>query len=76
MVRGYCIGGGLGLAICCDYRVATPGSKFALPAAKLGLGYGYPGLRRFIDQIGPSNTRISFTPRASSTPRKRTASAS
>lgn len=60
MVRGYCIGGGLGLAICCDYRVATPGSKFALPAAKLGLGYGYPGLRRFIDQIGPSNTRDIF----------------
>lgn len=60
MVRGYCIGGGLGLAICCDYRVATPGSKFALPAAKLGLGYGYPGLRRFIDQIGPSHTRDIF----------------
>jgi len=60
MIRGYCIGGGLGLAICCDYRVATPGSKFALPAAKLGLGYGYPGLRRFIDQIGPSHTRDIF----------------
>ena len=60
MVRGYCIGGGLGLAICCDSRVATPASKFALPAAKLGLGYGYPGLRRFIDQIGPSHTRDIF----------------
>lgn len=60
MIRGYCIGGGLGLAICCDYRVATPGSKFALPAAKLGLGYGYPGVRRFIDQIGPSHTRDIF----------------
>jgi enoyl-CoA hydratase/carnithine racemase len=60
MIRGYCIGGGLGLAICCDYRVCTPGSKFALPAAKLGLGYGYPGLRRFIDQIGPTHTRDIF----------------
>lgn len=60
MIRGYCIGGGLGLAICCDYRVATPASKFALPAARLGLGYGYPGLRRFIDQIGPSHTRDIF----------------
>lgn len=60
MIRGYCIGGGLGLAICCDYRVATAGSRFALPAAKLGLGYGYAGIRRFIDQIGPSNTRDIF----------------
>ncbi len=59
-IQGYCIGGGLGLAICCDYRVCTPGSKFALPAAKLGLGYGYPGLKRFIDQIGPANTRDIF----------------
>lgn len=60
MIRGYCIGGGLGLAICCDYRVCTPGSKFALPAAKLGLGYGYQGLKRFIDQIGPTHTRDIF----------------
>lgn len=60
MIRGYCIGGGLGLAICCDWRVATPASKFALPAAKLGLGYGYAGVRRFIDQIGPSHTRDIF----------------
>lgn len=59
-IRGYCIGGGLGLAINCDYRVCTPGSKFALPAAKLGLGYGYAGLKRFIDQIGPTNTRDIF----------------
>lgn len=63
-IRGYCIGGGLGLAMNCDYRVCTPGSKFALPAAKLGLGYGYAGLKRFIDQIGPTNTRdIFFTAR-------------
>ncbi|MDX2205939.1 MAG: enoyl-CoA hydratase [Hyphomicrobiaceae bacterium] len=60
MIRGYCIGGGLGLAVCCDYRVCTPGSRFALPAAKLGLGYGYQGLKRFIDQIGPAHTRDIF----------------
>ena len=40
MIRGYCIGGGIGLAICCDMRICTDGSKFAVPAAKLGLGYG------------------------------------
>ena len=38
MIRGYCIGGGMGLATCCDLRIATEGSKFAVPAAKLGLG--------------------------------------
>ena len=44
MIRGYCIGGGLGLATCCDLRICTDNSSFAVPAAKLGLGYGYPGV--------------------------------
>ena len=34
MIRGYCIGGGMGLATCCDLRIATEGSTFAVPAAK------------------------------------------
>lgn len=64
MIRGYCIGGGLNLAICCDMRYATEVSKFALPAAKLGLGYGYNGLRRYIETIGPAATKeIFFTAR-------------
>jgi enoyl-CoA hydratase/carnithine racemase len=64
MIRGYCIGGGLNLAICCDMRFATEGSRFALPAAKLGLGYGYNGLRRYIETIGPVATKeIFFTAR-------------
>jgi enoyl-CoA hydratase/carnithine racemase len=54
MIRGYCIGGGMGLATCCDIRVCTEGSKFGVPAAKLGLGYGYPGLKRLVDIVGPS----------------------
>jgi enoyl-CoA hydratase len=63
-LRGYCIGGGLNLAICCDMRFATEGSRFALPAAKLGLGYGYNGLRRYIETIGPVATKeIFFTAR-------------
>src|SRR6266404_3214355 len=45
MIRGYCIGGGVGLALCCDLRICTEGSKFAVPAAKLGLGYRFGGLR-------------------------------
>jgi enoyl-CoA hydratase/carnithine racemase len=54
MIRGYCIGGGMGLATCCDMRIATEKSTFAVPAAKLGLGYGYTGLKRLVDIVGPS----------------------
>ena len=54
MIRGYCIGGGVGLATCCDIRICTDGSKFAVPAAKLGLGYGYLGLKRLVNVVGPS----------------------
>ena len=39
MLRGFCIGGGLGLALSCDLRVAAQGTRFAIPAARLGLGY-------------------------------------
>ena len=54
MIRGYCIGGGVGLAACCDIRICTDESKFAVPAAKLGLGYGYLGLKRLVDVVGAS----------------------
>ena len=64
MIRGYCIGGGLGLATCCDLRVATDNSRFAVPAAKLGLGYGFNGLKRLIDIVGPAFAKeIFFTAR-------------
>lgn len=64
MVRGYCIGGGLNLAIACDLRICSENSRFAVPAAKLGLGYGYNGLKRLIDVIGPAYTKeIFFTAR-------------
>lgn len=60
MIQGYCIGGGLGLAVCCDLRICTESSRFALPAAKLGLGYGFSGLKRFVEVIGPSFTKEVF----------------
>ena len=60
LIQGYCIGGGLNLAICCDLRFCSEGSRFGLPAAKLGLGYGYPGLKRFIDTVGPAHTKDIF----------------
>jgi enoyl-CoA hydratase len=64
MIRGYCIGGGLGLAVCCDLRICSENSRFGIPAAKLGLGYNYPGLKRLADLVGPSFAKeIFFTAR-------------
>jgi enoyl-CoA hydratase/carnithine racemase len=60
MIRGYCIGGGLGIAMCCDLRIATAQSTFAVPAAKLGLGYGHAGVKRLLDVVGPSFTKEIF----------------
>ena len=64
MIRGYCVGGGLGIALGCDLRICADNARFALPAAKLGLGYGFPGIKRFVDTVGPSFTKeIFFTAR-------------
>jgi len=60
MIRGYCIGGGLGLATCCDLRICSDNSRFAVPAAKLGLGYGYAGLKRLVDIVGPAFAKEIF----------------
>jgi len=62
MIRGYCIGGGLALAVCCDLRIATEKSQFGLPAARLALGYPFEGLKRLSDLVGPANAKqICFT---------------
>jgi enoyl-CoA hydratase/carnithine racemase len=60
MIRGYCIGGGLGLALCCDLRICSDDSRFAVPAAKLGLGYPYHGLKKLVDVVGPSFAKEIF----------------
>jgi enoyl-CoA hydratase/carnithine racemase len=60
MIRGYCIGGGVGLAVCCDLRICGESSRFAVPAAKLGLGYTYNGLKRLVDVVGPAFAREIF----------------
>ena len=64
MIRGYCIGGGVGLALCCDMRICSDNSKFGVPAAKLGLGYGFTGIKKLVDVVGPSFAKeIFFTAR-------------
>jgi enoyl-CoA hydratase len=64
MIQGFCIGGGLAVALTADIRIATPGSVFGIPAAKLGLGYEYPGLAGLARLVGPSVARdILFSAR-------------
>ena len=53
-IRGICFGGGLGIALGCDLRIAADDSRFCVPAARLGLGYAYAGLKRLVDVVGPS----------------------
>ena len=66
MIRGYCLsgGGGVGLAVCCDLRICSDNSRFAVPVAKLGLGYGYTGIKRLSAIVRPAFTKeIFFTAR-------------
>ncbi|MEX2616633.1 MAG: enoyl-CoA hydratase [Alphaproteobacteria bacterium] len=64
MINGYCIGGGLGIAVSCDLRICADNARFAVPAAKLGLGYGYAHIRKLSNIVGPSFTKeIFFTAR-------------
>ena len=64
MIRGWCIGGGVAIAVCCDLRIASEGSRFGVPAARLGLGYGASGVKKLMNLVGPSFTKeIFFTAR-------------
>src|SRR5512133_3213249 len=60
MIRGYCVGGGVSTALACDMRIAAEGSSFAVPAAKLGLGYEFEGVRKLVDVVGPAFAREIF----------------
>ncbi len=59
-IRGYCIGGGVATALGCDIRICSDNARFAIPAAKLGLGYDYDGIRRLVDVVGPSFAKEIF----------------
>lgn len=60
MIRGYCVGGGVSTALSCDLRIAAEGSSFAVPAARLGLGYDFEGVRKLVDVVGPAFAREIF----------------
>ena len=64
MIRGYCLGGGLAIALNCDLRICTENSSFGIPAAKLGIGYASERLGQLVDLVGPSAAKdILFTGR-------------
>ncbi|MDF1722197.1 MAG: enoyl-CoA hydratase [Minwuia sp.] len=64
MINGFCIGGGVAVSLSADIRIAADNARFAVPAARLGLGYGVGGTRRLLDIVGPSFAKeIFFTAR-------------
>lgn len=61
-IKGVCVGGGLNLAVGCDLRLCNASARFAMPAAKLGLGYGYGSLRRLAHVVGlPNALELAYT---------------
>ncbi len=57
MIRGFCLGGGLVTAMKADLRIASEDSQFGVPAARLGVGYGYAQVKAMVELIGAANTR-------------------
>ena len=57
-IRGFCLGGGMQVAMLTDIRIASQDSQFGIPAAKLGIAYGYDGLRHLVSLVGPSWARL------------------
>jgi len=57
-IRGFCLGGGMQVAMLADIRFAAENSQFGIPAAKLGIAYGYDGLKHLVSLVGPSWARL------------------
>jgi enoyl-CoA hydratase len=62
LIRGFCLGGGMGLALACDLRLADETATFAIPAAKLGIGYNPRWIRQLLSVVSPAVAKeILFT---------------
>lgn len=59
-IRGYCIGGGVNVAMSCDIRIASSDSVFSIPAARLGLGYRYSAMKNLVNLVGPGVAKDLF----------------
>lgn len=57
MVEGDCIGGGCGIALACDLRVATPAARFGITPARLGLVYPLHDIKLLTDLVGPGQAK-------------------
>lgn len=63
-IRGFCLGGGCGLAMACDFRLAHSSARFAIPAARLGIVYGVRDTQNLLALVGLAHAkRILFTGR-------------
>ncbi|MBV7485933.1 enoyl-CoA hydratase [Bordetella sp. BOR01] len=60
LIRGICMGGGMGLALACDLRYCNQGARFRMPAARLGLGYALSGVKRMRDVLGSARAADLF----------------
>jgi len=56
-IRGFCLGVGLGIAMHCDLRIAGVDSEFGVPAARLGMPYGFDMISRLVSLVGPAHAR-------------------
>lgn len=62
VIDGDCVGGGCGLSIACDLRVASQRARFGITPAKLGLVYSLHDTKLLVDLVGPAQAkRILFT---------------
>jgi enoyl-CoA hydratase/carnithine racemase len=57
MIAGVCVGGGVQVALSCDIRIAARGTRFGIPAARLGLAYPLDGVMALTQIVGPANAR-------------------
>jgi len=57
MIRGYCLGGGMNIAVLCDIRIASDDARFGIPAAKMGLGYRASSMKNLVDVVGAAYAR-------------------
>jgi enoyl-CoA hydratase len=57
-IRGFCMGGGLGIAMSTDIRIASEDSQFGIPAAKLGIAYGFDMVRALVSLVGPAHAHM------------------
>jgi len=56
-IRGYCLGGGVNIALACDLRIAAEDARFGIPAARMGIGYRASSTKNLVDTVGPAFAR-------------------